>query len=106
MILAGSVSRMSVQKALAVVVAYTREGRVIGKDNKLPWHYPEDLRHFREVTTGHAVIMVDCSSFANCFDMKRDEKPTSLLGVHCLIEETLLLPPKKIMFQPEIARLG
>jgi dihydrofolate reductase len=41
---------------LAVVVAVARGG-VIGRDGGLPWHLPEDLRHFRAVTRGHAVIM-------------------------------------------------
>jgi dihydrofolate reductase len=30
---------------------------VIGRADTLPWYLPEDLRHFRETTTGHAVIM-------------------------------------------------
>lgn len=30
---------------------------VIGRDNALPWHLPEDLRHFRQTTLGHALVM-------------------------------------------------
>lgn len=43
--------------ALALVVAYAVPGRVIGDGKRMPWHHPADLRHFRAITTGHAVIM-------------------------------------------------
>ena len=39
------------------LIAALSENRVIGKGNSLPWHIPEDLKHFKEVTSGHPVIM-------------------------------------------------
>jgi dihydrofolate reductase len=41
---------------IACVVAHSRN-RVIGRDGDLPWHLPADLRRFRELTSGHAVVM-------------------------------------------------
>ncbi|MGB2712422.1 MAG: dihydrofolate reductase [Conexibacter sp.] len=41
---------------LAIVVAHSRN-RVIGHRGALPWHLPSDLRRFRALTTGHAVVM-------------------------------------------------
>ncbi len=41
---------------LALIAAVARNG-VIGLANRLPWRLPQDLRRFRALTTGHAVIM-------------------------------------------------
>ncbi len=41
---------------IAAIVAVA-ENRVIGKDGHLPWHLPRDLRYFKEVTTGHHIIL-------------------------------------------------
>ena len=38
------------------IAAVDRQG-AIGKGGKLPWHYSEDMKFFRETTTGNAVVM-------------------------------------------------
>lgn len=39
-----------------IIVAMTPD-RLIGKGGALPWYEPEDLKHFKQTTMGHAVIM-------------------------------------------------
>lgn len=41
---------------LSIIVAIANKN-VIGKDNKLIWHLPEDLKRFKEITSGHKIIM-------------------------------------------------
>ncbi len=41
---------------LAIIVAQDKN-RAIGINNKLPWHLPEDLRYFKQVTMGKPIIM-------------------------------------------------
>ncbi|MEY4083760.1 MAG: hypothetical protein RL483_1129 [Pseudomonadota bacterium] len=40
-----------------VLVVAVAENGCIGHHNELPWHIPEDLKHFKALTTGHAVLM-------------------------------------------------
>lgn len=39
------------------IIAAIGSNREIGKDNKLLWHIPEDMQHFKQITWGHPVIM-------------------------------------------------
>jgi dihydrofolate reductase len=41
---------------LSAIVAMS-ENRVIGVQNRLPWHLPADLRHFKQITLGKPIIM-------------------------------------------------
>ncbi len=41
---------------IAIIAAVARN-RVIGRDNAMPWHLPEDLRRFRALTMGHPIVM-------------------------------------------------
>lgn len=38
-------------------IAAMSKNRVIGRDNQLPWHIPEDFKHFKRTTMGKPVIM-------------------------------------------------
>ncbi len=41
---------------VSIVVAIA-QNNAIGKDNQLLWHLPKDLKHFKDITSGHTVIM-------------------------------------------------
>ena len=41
----------------AVAIVAMADNGVIGRDNGLPWHLPDDLRRFKALTMGHAVLM-------------------------------------------------
>ena len=41
----------------AIIAAYTKNARVIGKNGKIPCNIPDDLKRFKRLTTGNAVIM-------------------------------------------------
>ena len=41
---------------ISLIVARSRNG-IIGKEGKLPWHLPEELKFFKQTTMGRPVIM-------------------------------------------------
>lgn len=41
---------------VSLIAAMTKDG-VIGLDNRLPWHLPEDLKRFRKITMGKPIVM-------------------------------------------------
>ncbi len=42
---------------ISIVVAIAEGNRAIGRDNKLPWHIPTDLKRFKAITLNHPIIM-------------------------------------------------
>lgn len=40
----------------SIIVAHSKNN-IIGKDNKIPWYIPDDLKRFKEITTGKTIIM-------------------------------------------------
>jgi len=39
------------------IIAAVADNYAIGKSNNLPWYLPADLKHFKQLTTGHAIVM-------------------------------------------------
>jgi dihydrofolate reductase len=42
---------------LSILVAYTKEGRIIGSDGRIPWNLPSERLRFKEICAGRRVIM-------------------------------------------------
>ncbi len=45
------------KKTVVSIIAAIDKNRALGKDNKLLWHIPEDMKWFKSHTSGHPVIM-------------------------------------------------
>ncbi len=52
-----------------IIIAAVSENGVIGRDGDLPWHLPRDLKRFKQLTSGHTIIM-GRKTFDSC-----DRKP-------------------------------
>jgi len=49
-------AKVKVEPTISLIVALD-EGQGIGKEGRIPWHISDDLKRFRRITSGHAVIM-------------------------------------------------
>ena len=47
-------------KKIVAIWAQDQEG-VIGKEDRLPWHLPAELKHFKETTLNHAIFNGACN---------------------------------------------
>lgn len=42
---------------MIILIAAAAENNALGKDNELVWHLPDDFKRFKQLTTGHHIIM-------------------------------------------------
>jgi len=54
---AGDVRARALSMAIVTLVVARAENGAIGRDGKLPWHLPGDLKHFKAVTMGTPMVM-------------------------------------------------
>lgn len=98
------------QQIISIIVAMNINN-IIGVDNQLPWHIPEDLRHFKMLTLGKPVIMGRktfqsigraLSNRQNIIITRSKDFVASDVTVVASLDEALLLCTK----QPEICIIG
>lgn len=42
---------------MITIIAAIAQNNALGKDNKIIWHLPDDFKHFKEITSGHYIVM-------------------------------------------------
>jgi len=81
--------------SISLIAAVAKNG-VIGHENDLPWYLPEDLKKFKELTTGHPVLMG-----RKTFDsvMRRLGKPLpNRLNILITRDKDHKVPPEVIVY--------
>jgi len=95
---------------LITIIAAIADNNVIGSSNDLPWYIPEDLKHFKTLTTGKTVLMgkktfdsiiqrlgKPLPNRKNIVLMRQDEELHEDVVVINDIESALSLPDEEIM---------
>lgn len=106
---------ISARPRIALICAMARN-RVIGHHNTLPWRLPADLKHFRELTTGHPLLM-GRKTFESLgrplpnrtnivITAQRDFAPPGALVAHSLDQALTLAAAHVAPAKPEIFVIG
>ncbi len=77
---------------IIILAAIAEKNRVIGKDGKLPWYISEDLKRFKRLTTGNAVLM----------GRKTFESIVERLGKPLPERRSIVLTSKSFAHYPEV----
>jgi dihydrofolate reductase len=93
-----------------IAIAAMSRNRVIGKDGKLPWHLPADLKFFKRTTLGHAIVMgrKTFESIGRALPGRTNivltrgksgwHPPDDVLAIHGIDEMDALVPPGQNVF--------
>lgn len=100
-----------VYKNISIIVAIARN-YVIGKDNKLLWHIPDDLKRFKKITLDHSVIMGRNTFFSlpiKPLPNRRNIVITDILGEKfdgCEVVNSIEEAIEKVKFEEEAFVIG
>jgi dihydrofolate reductase len=101
---------MNTESRISLIAAVSENG-VIGAQNRLPWHLPDDLRHFRAITTGHTVITgrKNCESIGKPLPNRRNIVITRQRGYQapgCEVAHSLAEALAMAADEPEVFVIG
>lgn len=91
-----------------VLIAAVAENNALGKENQLVWHLPNDFKRFKELTSGHHIIMgrKTFESFPKplpnrthvVITRQKNYAPTGCIVVHNLEDALAICPPNETLY--------
>lgn len=92
---------IGLMKPVNIIIAVDQRGG-IAKDGKIPWHYPEDFKHFKEITMGHVCVM-GRNTYEEILELSKDKESTELLkGRECFVLSSTLTEAKGATIKRDI----
>ncbi len=93
---------------MVILIAAAAENNALGKDNELVWHLPNDFKRFKQLTTGHHIIMgrKTFESFPKplpnrthiIITNQKDYQPENCIVVHSMSEALAAAPKNEDVF--------